>query len=388
MAHTNSSNAARGDQPVYRQILDNLTKELSLAEAIVVSSLPRGGLQIVQPQRLNELFLRTYEQQFAIQDQLTWQAIARNAPVRAAANSNYVNEFMIPLGYSYAAAAPLAEPVFEGYGGAIQVLRKEEQGNFTDAELRKLADAARRLDNLIASARASRAGDKDGEADFVHRPAVRQFVFGSNGKIQLFASSFDELDDSIQRQVHAEVRRGLDELGDDGVISERLALPDSNGDNWIANVVTYANYPALGEGAAVFVCLQPTAPEWELIRVSDFQADPEMSRLVPALRFMQQEFHRGPTLVEIAKTVHLSPFHFHRRFTELFGITPKHLLLECQIHEAKGELLSGKKELSRIASDCGFAHQSHFTSRFKQAAGLTPTRWRRMAITRNGNNGD
>jgi AraC family transcriptional regulator len=35
--------------------------------------------------------------------------------------------------------------------------------------------------------------------------------------------------------------------------------------------------------------------------------------------------------------------------------------------------------LSEIAKECGFAHQSHFTSRFKQATGLTPTRWRRLA---------
>ena len=36
----------------------------------------------------------------------------------------------------------------------------------------------------------------------------------------------------------------------------------------------------------------------------------------------------------------------------------------------------------QIAKDCGFAHQSHFTSRFKQAAGITPTRWRNKAHAR------
>ena len=34
---------------------------------------------------------------------------------------------------------------------------------------------------------------------------------------------------------------------------------------------------------------------------------------------MQQEFHRTPTLDEISAKAHLSPFHFHRRFTELLG---------------------------------------------------------------------
>ncbi len=64
------------------------------------------------------------------------------------------------------------------------------------------------------------------------------------------------------------------------------------------------------------------------------------------------------------------------------GLTPKHFLLECQIQEAKTELVTRNKPLPQLATDCGFAHQSHFTSRFKQATGLTPTRWRRLAAER------
>jgi AraC family transcriptional regulator len=104
-----------------------------------------------------------------------------------------------------------------------------------------------------------------------------------------------------------------------------------------------------------------------------------MVRLLPTLKYMQQEFHKNPTLDDIARKAHLSPFHFHRRFTDLIGQTPKHFLLGCQIHEAKRGLVSRRRELTQIASDTGFAHQSHFTSRFKQATGLTPTRWRRLA---------
>jgi AraC-like DNA-binding protein len=115
------------------------------------------------------------------------------------------------------------------------------------------------------------------------------------------------------------------------------------------------------------------------LRASDFAADPELARLVGAMQFMHQEFGRGPSLSQIAETVHLSAFHFHRRFTELLGITPKHFLLECQIFQAKRTLMSGDQDLAGIAKSCGFAHQSHFTSRFKQATGLTPTRWRKWA---------
>ena len=86
-----------------------------------------------------------------------------------------------------------------------------------------------------------------------------------------------------------------------------------------------------------------------------------------------------PTLDEISSKAHLSPFHFHRRFSELLGQTPKHFLLSCQIQQARRMLMERKVRLANIAAECGFAHQSHFTSRFKQASGLTPTRWRRLA---------
>jgi AraC-like DNA-binding protein len=149
-------------------------------------------------------------------------------------------------------------------------------------------------------------------------------------------------------------------------------------------VGTYRDYPALGGGPVLFFCLQPDFCEWSSLRPNDFQADGELSRLVPAMRFMQEHFRRGPRLTEVAKVVHLSPFHFHRRFTELLGITPKHFMLECQIHQTKVDMMGGQKDLADIARTCGFAHQSHFTSRFKQATGLTPTRWRRLARRANG----
>jgi hypothetical protein len=43
---------------------------------------------------------------------------------------------------------------------------------------------------------------------------------------------------------------------------------------------------------------------------SDFQADAELARLVPAIKFMKQEYRRGPTLVEIAKTRASEPVPF------------------------------------------------------------------------------
>jgi len=188
------------------------------------------------------------------------------------------------------------------------------------------------------------------------------------------------LDERLRQNILDDARRRFEHVNGRDLVADRVPLPDSRGDLWNFRVVTHKEYPALSNGPVVFFCLQPACGDWHALRAVDFQADNEVARLIPALKFMREQFHRGPTLVEIAKTVHLSPFHFHRRFTELLGITPKHFLLDCQIQQAKKDLLERNKDLIKIATECGFAHQSHFTSRFKQATGLTPTRWRRMAL--------
>jgi AraC-like DNA-binding protein len=383
-----STSSSRGDHSSHRQTFENLARELTAAETVLVSSLPRGGLQMVQPQRVSETLVKAYGREFQALDEVTWRAIIENAPVQASASGRYVREFLKSFTFQYAAAAPVHSLVFDGYPGAIQVIRTAEQGDFSESELRKLGDIARRLENTIAATRASRAGAADGPPLWERRPSTHVVIFDSEGKVRAFESAFEEFDERIRQQMKQEVRQRLARKSDEPVTRDRVLLPDANGDHLTFNVVVYRSYPALGTGPFVFFCLQPNCPEWANIRPSDFHADPEVARLIPAVKFMHQEFHRGPTLVEIAKTLHLSPFHFHRRFTELLGITPKHLLLECQIHEAKSQLIAGTKELSQIAADCGFAHQSHFTSRFKQATGLTPTRWRRMALQRMSSGGN
>jgi AraC-like DNA-binding protein len=275
----------------------------------------------------------------------------------------------------------VADPVLPGYAGAVQLLRTSEQGHFTAQELDALAEAAGQLGDSIREMRASRTVIQD-SAFIDNQPTdVRQFVLDEQGEPLFAKGAFDRLDDSVRQHLVREA--GVRSQKTQGVTTtDRLMVPDTKGDQWIVNAVTYPKYPAIAEGAVVFFSILPSCHDWAMVRASDFQADAEMARLIPSMKFMSQEYQRGPSLTEIARTVHLSPFHFHRRFTELFGLTPKHFLLECQINDAKGELLSGEKELAKIASQCGFAHQSHFTSRFKQATGLTPTRWRRMANSR------
>jgi AraC-like DNA-binding protein len=380
----------RGENLSYDQVFEQIQHEIPHTEGAVVTTLPRGSLQIAQPQGISEPLIKSYAREFHSEDRPTWQALLRKNSVRASQcwgddeydQSRYLREFLVPLGLRDVAAAPLEAPVMQGYPGALHLYRSSEQGGFTEQELNKLAQIAQRLQEAIYQARGSRR-TRPCVSRVCQRPrALRQFIFDRQLRPQLNGQHLEQLDERIRHQMLQHAQRYIQHVNGQAVTTDRLPLPDMHGDLWIFRVVVHRQYPALGEGPFAFFCLQPDCGDWSAIRPSDFQADKELARLVPAVRFMEEQFHRGPTLGEIAKTVHLSPFHFHRRFTELLGITPKHFLLNCQIEEAKKQLLARQKDLAKIATDCGFAHQSHFTSRFKQATGLTPTRWRRLALER------
>jgi AraC-like DNA-binding protein len=100
----------------------------------------------------------------------------------------------------------------------------------------------------------------------------------------------------------------------------------------------------------------------------------ERERLEPARRFIEQHFMEHPPLVTIARSVHLSRFHFHRRFTSCFGETPKSMLARLQVEQAKRLLLAGQSS-GEVSRACGFMQHSHFSVRFKRLVGYTPMRW-------------
>jgi AraC-like DNA-binding protein len=365
--------------------MDLLEKAIPAAVGVIVTTLPRGSLQIAQPARLPEGLLKGYSREFHLEDRLSWRAILEQKPVFGTSvlrGEDRFKEHLQTNGLAFAAAAPLTSPVLDGYPGAVHVYRRDDQGDFTPEEIRKLGEVAEQIDSIVEKARtARRAGSTEPQISLTPRPAGRLFVFDANGQQRMTVGEYTSIDESLRRLMQEDVAARLNRVNTQPISTDRVQLQDSRGDLWNFRAVTYSSYPAIGEGSFVVTAMQPSCSEWSTVRPADLAGDDEVARLIPALKFMREEFHRGPTLGEISRTVHLSPFHFHRRFTELLGLTPKHYLLECQITEAKVQLLARKKELAQIATDCGFAHQSHFTSRFKQATGLTPTRWRRLATS-------
>ncbi len=372
----------------YSQVFDGLKKVVRFSHAWLVGAMPRGGSQIVQPPHLTEGWGRAYAGEFHAEDTPSWRAILENKAVSAdecwtggLQQSRFYRDFLAGEKLVHGIASPVKSPIISGFDGALNVYRTAEQGAFSDSEIKTITEAASQITKAAAEARASRLhGDCAKPAAWMPRIGPRQIIIGANLK-PLLAAGLSLVDQRVSDQIHQDARHRLQHLGNQHMTSDRLALPDSTAQLRNFRAVAYKNYPALSDGPVVFYGLLPGFCEWSSLRAPDVSADPELARLVPAIQFMTEYFRRGPTLGEIAKHVHLSPFHFHRRFTELLGITPQSTSCsECQIFQAKRMLFARDTELADIAKFCGFAHQSHFTSRFKQFSGLTPTRWRKWAM--------
>lgn len=371
----------------HRQIFDSLSKVVRFSEAWLVSSMPRGGLQIVQPSHLTERWVKPYSSEFHLYDAAAWRAILEDRAVRGEEawpegieQSRFFREFLEGSKLRHVISTPVKSPILPGYDGALSVYSRAEQGAFTDAEVKAVADAATQISRTAAATRSSRIshGECANPPSWMQRANSRLTVLNAALK-PVFGEGLSSLDERIVEQLNQDARQRFQRLGNESMSSDRISVADARGQLWVFRAVAYRNYPALSAGPVIFYCLLPSYCDWISLRAADFSADAEVTRLVPAMQFMSDNFRRGPTLGEIAKHVHLSPFHFHRRFTELLGITPKHFLLECQIFNTKRLLFGRETGLAEISKICGFAHQSHFTSRFKQFTGLTPTRWRKMA---------
>jgi len=99
-------------------------------------------------------------------------------------------------------------------------------------------------------------------------------------------------------------------------------------------------------------------------------------RLARAIQLIEASLAQSLHVDDIARHVHMSPFHFARMFKISTGHSPHHYLTLRRVERAK-ELLEGSAmPLAEVAQAVGFATQAHFTGVFRTYAGTTPRVYR------------
>lgn len=88
--------------------------------------------------------------------------------------------------------------------------------------------------------------------------------------------------------------------------------------------------------------------------------------------YVHEHLAQEITLESLAALVHLSPYHFARKFKAATGLPPYQYVLHCRVEQAKTLLTAGHHSISEVAQAVGFASQSHLTRHIKNAFGITP----------------
>ncbi len=98
------------------------------------------------------------------------------------------------------------------------------------------------------------------------------------------------------------------------------------------------------------------------------------ARVIEACRIIEKS-EAIPALDELARSVGLSPYHFHRVFKEATGLTPKAYAAAHRERRVRSQLARGGKVTDAIL-DAGYNSSGRFYEKAGETLGMTPTRFR------------
>lgn len=133
-----------------------------------------------------------------------------------------------------------------------------------------------------------------------------------------------------------------------------------------ANVVFFAG-PRAAEAAGFRACkrCRPDAPE---------QASIWRNRIEAACRAIEGA-DTTLSLAELARSAGMSPHHFHRRFKEMTGLTPKAYADAVRAARMRRDLPSARS-VTQAAFDAGFNSSSRFYASARETLGMAPRKYR------------
>lgn len=96
-----------------------------------------------------------------------------------------------------------------------------------------------------------------------------------------------------------------------------------------------------------------------------------------AMNYIELHYSKDITVEQIAKSIGVSRSHLYRVFQENLGISVKEYIDSFRLSKARDLLTYEPLSVSEISSMVGFSNCSHFSKKFKDAFGETPTAYRK-----------
>ena len=99
-------------------------------------------------------------------------------------------------------------------------------------------------------------------------------------------------------------------------------------------------------------------------------------KLQKVLAYIDERLGEPIGVRQLASQVHMSPFHFARRFKQAVGTPPHAYITQVRVERAKSLLSTTSLPLIEVATRVGSRTQAHFTGVFHRYAGTTPRAYR------------
>lgn len=102
-------------------------------------------------------------------------------------------------------------------------------------------------------------------------------------------------------------------------------------------------------------------------------SDPEFEAL---RRFVLDRLHCGFSVRELAAAIHVGPAILAQKLRGSVGLSPWRFVQEERTRRARELLRESRSPIAEVAAQLGYTDQSHFTTSFRRATGLTPKLYR------------
>ena len=118
--------------------------------------------------------------------------------------------------------------------------------------------------------------------------------------------------------------------------------------------------------------------ENDLIECSAEIGNPHLKK---AVTYIENNYHNAIALGNIVKVAFLSHSSLTQLFRKEIGMTPIEYVWHYRIVVAEKLLACTNLPVHEIASECGFKTAQHFSRKFEEVCGCTPTVFRKAAVS-------
>ncbi|NQV31380.1 MAG: AraC family transcriptional regulator [Phycisphaeraceae bacterium] len=107
------------------------------------------------------------------------------------------------------------------------------------------------------------------------------------------------------------------------------------------------------------------------------------AEMAEVVQYINNDYPKDIRVETLAQMVHLSISQFERKFKRLVHMSPIKYITQIRLNAACKLLSHTSRPITQVAIQTGFYDHSHFSTKFKQQLGISPTEYRKQYFQSN-----